>query len=128
VRGASALQGLLQELPNRPVRVFAVWEPVLATDTGPPTGSVLSRMTDARVAQYWDPGKLLSRRILAASHTAPAFAIFSGQLEAAWDLAAVYPPGMKWAGGVPAPVYCGNPVVESLDSLRAHLTAAPAGS
>ena len=127
MRGASALQGLLQELPDRPVRVFAVWEPVLTTDKGPPTASVLSRLTDARVVQYWDPGKLLSNRILAASHTVPAFAIFSGQLEAAWDLAAVYPPGMKWEGGVPAPVYCGNPVVESLDSLRVHLTSAPAG-
>lgn len=125
MRGASALQGLLLELPGRPVRVFAVWEPVLSTDVGPPTATVLSRLSDARVEQYWDPGRLLSGRILKASHTVPAFAIFSGQLQAAWDLAAVYPPGASWpSGAVPEPVYCGNPVVESIDSLRAKIAAA----
>ena len=129
MRGASALQGLLQEMPGRPVRVFAVWEPVLPTDIGPPTRSVTSRMKDARVEQYWDPGRLLSGRILAASHTVPAFAIFSGQLQAAWDLAAVYPPGSTWpSGAVPTPVYCGNPVAESIDSLRARIaTTSPSG-
>jgi len=130
VRGASALQGLLQEMPGRRVRVFAVWEPVLPTDVGPPTSSVTSRMKDARVEQYWDPGRLLSGRILTASHTVPAFAIFSGQLQAAWDLAAVYPPGTSWPRGtVPAPVYCGNPVAESIDSLRARIaTTSPSGT
>jgi hypothetical protein len=117
---------LLQELPDRPVRVFAVWEPVLPTDIGPPTANVVSRLSDARVEQYWDPGRLLSGRILTASHTVPAFAIFSGELSAAWDLAAVYPPGSRWEGGVPAPVYCGNPVAESIDSLRVRLVSASA--
>lgn len=126
MRGASALQGLLTELPDRPVRVLAVWEPVLPTDKGPPTARVLSRLEDPRVEQYWDPGRVLSGRILAAAPRVPAFALFSGQLDAAWDLAAVYPPGVRWQGGVPTPVYCGNPVVGSLDSLRAHLTVAVA--
>jgi hypothetical protein len=112
-------------MPDRRVRVFAVWEPVLETDVGPPTASVLSRLSDARVEQYWDPGRVLSGRILKASHTVSTFAIFSGQLQAAWDLAAVYPPGSRWPGGeVPAPVYCGNPVAESIDSLRARLGSA----
>jgi len=120
---------LLQELPGRRLRVFAVWEPVLATDVGPPTATVLSRLRDSRVAQFWDPGRILSGRILAASHTVPSFAIFSGQLQAAWDLAAVYPPGVPWpSGAVPAPVYCGNPVAESIDSLRARVASAPSGS
>ena len=125
MRGASALQGLLAEWPDRPVRVLAVWEPVLSTDVGPPTARVLSRLKDTRVEQYWDPGRLLSGRILAASHAAPAFALFSGQLQAAWDLAALYPPGQRWEGGVPAPVYCGNPVVGSLDSLRSRIASLP---
>lgn len=129
MRGASALQGLLEELPDRRLRVFVVWEPVLPTDKGPPKASVVSRMKDARIEQYWDPGRLLSGRILAASHTDSVFAIFSGQLQAAWDLAAVYPPGAMWKGGVPTPVYCGNPVVESIDSLRARIaTTLPSGS
>ena len=130
MRGASALQGLLTELPDRPVRVLAVWEPVLPTDKGPPTARVLSRLEDPRVEQYWDPGRVLSGRILHASHTVPVFAIFSGQLQAAWDLAAVYPPGSRWpAGDVPSPVYCGNPVAESIDSLRARIaTSSPSRS
>jgi hypothetical protein len=117
---------LLDEMPGRAVRVYAVWEPVLPTDVGPPRANVLSRLTDARVDQYWDPGRVLSGRILAASHTVPTLAIFSGQLRVAWDLAAVYPPGTRWPeGSVPAPVYCGNPVVESIDSLRVRLAASP---
>ena len=126
MRGASALQGLLDELPRNRVRVFAVWEPVLPTDLGPPTGLVLSQLKDSRAEQYWDPKRLLSGRILAAARAnVPAFAIFSGDQEAAWDLVAVYPPGVRWGDGIPAPVYCGNPVVAAIDSLRARLAPVP---
>ena len=122
VRGASALQGLLEEMPSKRVKVLAVWEPVLDTDHGPPSPTVLSKLKDKRVEQYWDPMRLLSGRILtAARDRVPAFAIFSYEEHAAWDLAAVYPPGAVWEGDLPAPVYCGNPVVGALDSLRARL-------
>lgn len=33
-----------------------MWEPILPTDLAPPITSVLSRLSDRRVQQYWDPG------------------------------------------------------------------------
>jgi len=126
VRGASALQGVLDEFPRSPVRVFVVWEPVLVTDLGPPRASVLSRVTDPRAEQLWDPDLRLSKKLVAAARRgSPALAIFSQESKAAWDLAAVIPPGVHWADSMPDPAYCGNPVVDSLDSLRAVLARRP---
>ena len=125
MRGASALQGVLDDMKGRPIRALVVWEPVLPTDVGPPTSSVLSKLRDERADQFWDPSRVMSDRVLrAARQGVPAFAIFRGEQRAAWDLVAVYPPGVRWQGDLPAPVYCGNPVVESLDSLRARLASA----
>jgi hypothetical protein len=114
VRGASALQGLLTEMPSKPVRAFIVWEPVLATDVGPPTTSVLSRVSDSRAEQWWDRDRLLSDRVLTGAREGlPAFAVFSGDQELVWDLVALYPPGTKWRNAIPAPAYCGNPLADS---------------
>jgi hypothetical protein len=122
VRGASALQGLLTEMPDKAVRAFIVWEPVLVTDVGPPKTSVLSRVSDVRAEQWWDRDRLLSDRVLkGAREGQPAFAIFSGDQKQVWDLVAVYPPGTKWRDAIPAPSYCGNPLAEAIDSLRARL-------
>ena len=105
------------------VHAFIVWEPVLATDVGPPSVQVLSQLKDSRAEQWWDKGKLLSSRVLAEARAGvPVFASFQGEQKAAWDLVGVYPPGSKWqALALPTPVYCGNPLVDSLDSLRARL-------
>jgi hypothetical protein len=125
VRGASALQGLLVELGNRRVRAFVVWEPVLPTDKGPPSVTALSQLHDGRADQYWDAGRVLSGRILAAARRGvPELAMFSGDQEAAWDLVAIYPPGVRWGDELPTPIYVGNPVVAALDSVRTRLLTA----
>lgn len=125
VRGASALQGVLDEFAGKPVRAFIVWEPVLPTDHGPPSRTAMSQLHDGRADQYWDSERLLSNRVLAAARRGvPQLAVFSGDQEAAWDLVAIYPPGMRWQGDLPTPVYVGNPVMSAIDSLRARLAAA----
>jgi hypothetical protein len=125
VRGASALQGVFDEIGDRRVRAFVVWEPVLPTDKGPPGTIALSQLKDARAEQFWDPERILSGRLLtAARRGVPELALFSGDQEAAWDLVAIYPPGVRWADELPRPVYVGNPVVAALDSVRARLNAA----
>jgi hypothetical protein len=60
-RGASALEDVLRERPQTPVDVLAVWERVVSTAVAPaamraPPTSMLARIPDRRVAQFWDPG------------------------------------------------------------------------
>ena len=61
LRGASAVQRLIGHDPAAKVRVLVVWEPVIFTDIAPPTNFALSRISDARAAQFWDAGHAMSR-------------------------------------------------------------------
>ena len=60
MRGASALESLLEKQTDSHLRVFVVWEPVLATDLTAPSTITLRRIHDPRVKQYWDSNRLLS--------------------------------------------------------------------
>src|SRR5260370_27519230 len=60
MRGASALESLLETQTDSHLRVFIVWEPVLATDLSAPSTITLRRIHDARVKQYWDRNRVLS--------------------------------------------------------------------
>jgi len=53
LQGASATGQLLREINSRDLRVFVIWEPVLATDFAAPSTAALARIPDARAAQYW---------------------------------------------------------------------------
>lgn len=55
VRGASALQRILDEVTEPQLWVFIVWEPVLRSDVVGPTSLVLGRVRDLRARQFWDP-------------------------------------------------------------------------
>ena len=65
-RGASALQDLLAENPDRRLHASVVWEPVIVTDIAEPTSGKLAAIHDARVSQYWDPGRVISKDIVRA--------------------------------------------------------------
>ncbi len=115
VRGASALQTVLGQQPRRDLSVFVVWEPILFSDLAPPTTWALARISDARATQFWDPGHLVSAEL-----------IRSGQVQAsserpAWDLVAIYPPGVRWETTLPAPVFQAVPVVAGMAEVRERL-------
>jgi hypothetical protein len=61
LQGASAIEEVLKEFPGKPVHAFVVWEPVLPTDWGAPSTAALNRISDGRVAQYWDKHRLVSK-------------------------------------------------------------------
>ena len=69
--GASALQQVLLEHPKAKLKVLAVWEPVLGLDIAPPSSSNLARLSDPRVEQFWDGGRLLSQRLLSLARAHP---------------------------------------------------------
>ena len=103
------------------VRVFMVWEPILATDFGAPTTFVLRRAPDSRVQQYWDPGHLVAKQMAADAHPPqpePECCVDSGKL---WDLVAVYPKGPRWEQRIPPATVFNGPVVDVVDAMKAAL-------
>lgn len=105
------------------MRVFAVWEPILPTDFSAPTTWALSRLSDRRVQQYWDPDHVLATRMAAdAREPQPTqeCCVRSGNL---WDLAAVYPKGSSWAGRLPAATVFNGPVVDVMAAVEAAIAA-----
>jgi len=83
------------------VRVFVVWEPVLATDFAAPSTATLKRVSDGRASQYWDKGRALSQ--VMGEHD---------RASVVWDYIAVFPPGALWNEAPPKPAYSGHPVAD----------------
>lgn len=105
---------MLRDVHDPNVRVFVVWEPVLITDWHAPSAGAVGRVPDARVAQFWDPRRSLSQ------------AIRRGRV--VWDYVAVFPAGVVWASGFPAPRFSGAPVVRVIDGFRGQLITGPTGA
>ena len=121
LRGASAVDELLAEFPDAPMRVFVVWEPVLKTDIAPPLASALGLIKDRRAAQYWDSGLALSEDLVRSVNAS----LDSYDLEEplpegfiAWDVVAVFEPDDRWEGDVPVPKYYGGPVANVIEPAR----------
>jgi hypothetical protein len=135
VRGASALNQLLAEFPDAKLRVQVVWEPVLKTDIAAPLSRVLGLLSDKRVEQYWDPGRVLSGDLVRSVNANP---VKYGRQEPlpdgfiAWDVVAVFGKSVHWEHDLPAPAHYGGPVVHAIDKTRdaiaAQLVGAPAAT
>ena len=107
MQGASATGQLLRDISSQDVRFFVVWEPVLPTDFVAPSTAALARIPDARVAQYWDRKRALSR--LLGEHN-PSTVV--------WDYIAVYAPGTQWQDVPPKPVYSDHPVRDVIGGAK----------
>ena len=104
MRGASALESLLEKQTDSHLRVFVVWEPVLATDLTAPSTITLRRIHDPRVKQYWDSNRTFSHAM--GEHDRPSVV---------WDYIAVYKPDQIWAETPPQPEFTGRPVVRFIE-------------
>jgi hypothetical protein len=115
------MQEVLDEDPRLNVKVFSVWLPILRSDQGPPGRSALNRLPDERARHYWDPDKLVSER-LARDARPPQptqeCCVRDGTL---WDIAAVYPPGVKWTDRLPPAVVFDGAVVRKKNAIRSGL-------
>jgi len=106
--------------------VLVVWEPILATDWRPPSGSTLGRIPDSRVRQFWDPkhvvsAKLKDRAALTPNQSRPDCCIQKGFY---WDEAILYPAGTHWKDAPPS-VFWNGPVVKVIPSLDRTLLELP---
>lgn len=107
MQGASATEKLLRENNDAKVRVFVVWEPVLATDFAAPSTSALTRISDVRASQYWDRKRGLSHLLGERNRSTVV-----------WDSIAVYAPGTFWQDTPPKPVYSNGPVRDVIDGAK----------
>jgi len=127
VRGASALQRVLEEERDRGIRAFVVWEPVLWTDLGPPSTRRLASVSDARVAQYWDAKHLVSNWVTSSPWAAKEGLFTKGEKSSdkviAWDLILLFPSGSCGSETLPEPVFHGDPVVTRITEARDYLRA-----
>ena len=112
MRGASALESLLETETDSRLRVFVVWEPVLPTDLTAPSTVALRRIHDRRVTQYWDRNRVLSHAM--GEH---------GRRSLVWDYIAVYKPEQTWTDAPPQPEFNGRPVVRAIEGTQKALEA-----
>ena len=112
MRGASALESLLETQTDPRLRVYVIWEPVLATDLSAPSTIALRRIHDPRVKQYWDKDRVLSHAM--GEHDRPSVV---------WDYIAVYRPEQIWTEAPPQPQFNGRPVVRFIEGTRKALEA-----
>jgi hypothetical protein len=89
----------------------------LPTDYSSPGTAVLARLSDRRVAQYWDKSHLfaeqLSRRIETdASQPKPNCCTRKG---IQWDEVAIYNQDAHWDGLLPRAEFIKGPVIRSLE-------------
>ncbi|MDX2153355.1 MAG: hypothetical protein SFV54_21605 [Bryobacteraceae bacterium] len=111
----------MNSVPQRDVRVFVVWEPVLDSDTGPPDAKAQARVRDGRAEHFWDGKLRLSESARQTMLKDPAPVVGKESLvtgEIVWDFVGVFPPGVRWSGAFPAPSFKGAPVVDVIPALR----------
>ena len=124
LRGASAVEDILNRHRNWKGRVFLVWEAVRAADTlGPPRGTY-ARVPDRRVRQFWDRNLLLSQRMVHDLMENPKLLPDSERVAEGvvlWDIAAVFPPGARWDHAMPKPDYYGRPVAAVAEEIERAL-------
>ena len=114
------MQSVLRVNSPVPVRVFVVWLPVLFTDFTPPNTSAMARVPDPRARQFWDPDRMIAKAIdtAGAGQPEPDCCELYGL---PWDVAAVYPPGVRWDERLPPANFLNGPVADLTDAIDAAL-------
>lgn len=116
------MEHIFKQTQSESVCVFVVWEPMLPTDWYRPTRPTLKRVSDARAMQFWDKNHLIASQVkqqLQDFHGSdPSCCEDRGHL---WDMAAVYPPGVKW--GEAAPLFDDGPVYRIAPALEQRVSA-----
>jgi len=118
LRGASAIEKLLEQTHRLPIRVLVVWEPMLPTDWSRPSGMVQSRIPDTRVIQYWDNDHLVAGELQHQLSSEPSCCKRDGTL---WDLAALYGKQVQW--GSSSPLFADGTVVDAAPDLEKRLAS-----
>jgi hypothetical protein len=106
--------------------VLVAWEPILATDWKPPSGSTLARIPDRRVRQFWDAKHVVASAlneivIQKPQQPEPGCCVQKGFY---WDDVILYAPHSQWKGE-PASVFWNGPVARIIPGLEKALNDQP---
>jgi hypothetical protein len=121
LQGASEVQRMLARNAGKSVTVLAVWNPILPTDWSTPGARDRSRLTDARVAHFWDPRHTVTAAIQRSGEAARLDPGCCFKKDRWWDFAAVFPPGVRWEAGSPRPSMVGGTIIEVAPQLEAAI-------
>ena len=97
---------------------------MLPTDWSAPSSSVLSRLSDRRVQQYWDPNHVLATQMKKDARPPQPMQDCCVRSDILWDLAALYPPGSIWSDRMPPAVVFNGPVVDVIGAIEEALVPA----
>jgi len=92
---------------------------MLPTDWARPSGLVQRRISDPRVAQFWDKEHLVARELRQQFPSSDKLCCQRNGI--LWDVAALYPSGVQWRNSTP--IYFGGAVVDVASELRQNLLA-----
>lgn len=95
-----------------------MWEPMLPTDWSAPSTIVLRRLADLRASQYWDKDHVLARRMAQDARPPQPTQTCCVRSKTLWDLAAVYPAGLKWTDKMPVATFFDGPVVDVMEGIE----------
>lgn len=123
MRGASAVQEPLEKIPDSRLRVLVVWEPILWTDLKKPSGSILARLSDLRVVQFWDHDHLVAQTLRESLPKEKGTGINPDPLSdpILWDVVGIYPPGKSWTDKLPTPSFFDGPVNDVVTRMKEML-------
>lgn len=89
---------ILDPIKDDRLRVFAVWGPMQEKETAADAEAASVFLLDPRVTQFWTDDD-----VLANAYKAPLG--LAGDLEPAYDVYMLFPPGVRWGETPPAPPY-----------------------
>ena len=98
---------------------------MLPTDWSAPASSVLGRLSDPRIQQYWDPNHVLATRMRSDARSPQPGQDCCMRSGILWDLAAVYPPGATWSDSMPLAVVFNGPVVDVISRVESAMLSGP---
>ncbi|HKW88582.1 MAG TPA: hypothetical protein VJN21_07485 [Candidatus Acidoferrales bacterium] len=112
-------------MSGKKLHVLVVWEPMLPTDWRKPTTGTLSRISDARAAQFWDPDHLVAHEI--ERDDPPPSVLRKPQCceddHTYWDMAIIYANGKAWSANAPAPLFRDGPIYKVWPQVETNLIA-----
>lgn len=101
--------------------MFAVWEPILASDFMAPTTGALRRISDSRARHYWDEDHVLAKVMKRDARPPQPKEECCENDGVLWDLVAIYPPGARWEATMPPAAMFDGPVYRLTEKIHAAL-------
>jgi hypothetical protein len=107
---------VLAKFPDRDAAVFVVWFNMVRTDER--ARWPRDEIVDRRAMHLWDAQKAVGKALAARDE-------LKAWRPVAYDVWALYPAGVTWGAGAPAPDSYGRTIIRTRGALAANVAALP---